>query len=113
MPAELKQIAEGTGAVLIASTGFHLQRFYPTQHWIHTIAQTRLEELFVHELTHSVQLEKKKVCWPKYMLHLCILKYKILFCIGIVHILTLLFLEVHFFPPTHIIRHFGYGMFSG
>lgn len=51
MPAELKQIAEDTGAVLIASTGFHLQRFYPTQHWIHTIAQTRLEELFVHELT--------------------------------------------------------------
>ena len=62
---------------------------------------------------HYVKLEKEKVCWQKYMLHLCIFKYKILFCIGIVQILTLLFLEVHFLAPTHIIRHFGYGMFSG
>ena len=51
MPAALKRVAENTGALLIASTGFHLQRFYPAQHWIHTIAQTRLEELFIHELT--------------------------------------------------------------
>lgn len=51
MPKELKQISEDTGAILIASTGFHLQRFYPTHHWIHTISETRLEGLFIHELT--------------------------------------------------------------
>ena len=51
MPEELKRISEDTGAILIASTGFHLRRFYPTQHWIHTISETRLEGLFVHELT--------------------------------------------------------------
>ncbi|MGO5023521.1 phosphotriesterase family protein [Lawsonibacter sp. LCP25S3_G6] len=51
MPEELKRISENTGAILIASTGFHLRRFYPTQHWIHTISETRLEGLFVHELT--------------------------------------------------------------
>lgn len=34
----------------------------------------------------------------------CTFKYKIFFGTRIVQILTLLFLEVHFFP-THIIRH--------
>lgn len=51
MPAQLAEIARTTGVNVIASTGFHLQRFYPARHWIHTISEGRLEEVFVHELT--------------------------------------------------------------
>ena len=51
MPEQLRQVARRTGVHLIASTGFHLRRFYPAEHWIHRISQSRLEELFAQELT--------------------------------------------------------------
>ena len=46
MPAELVRIAEETGVHIVASTGFHLQSFYPREHWLYTASETCLEDLF-------------------------------------------------------------------
>ena len=53
-----------------------------------------------------VQLEKKKICWflTEGKSICCTYVYsniRYFFCIKIVQILTLLFLEVHFSPNTH------------
>lgn len=54
MPAELARIAQEADVHIIASTGFYLLRFYPSEHWLHSQSESQLEELFCQELTQGM-----------------------------------------------------------
>lgn len=54
MPSALAAISQDTGVHIIASTGFHLQRFYPAGHWLHSISLGQLTDLFVSELSDGM-----------------------------------------------------------
>lgn len=54
MPSALAAISQDTGVHIIASTGFHLQRFYPTGHWLRSAPPGRLTELFISELLEGM-----------------------------------------------------------
>lgn len=51
MPVELAHISRASGVHIVASTGFHVRRFYPKEHWLFCLAESELEELFYTELT--------------------------------------------------------------
>ena len=51
MADELRKLSVKSGVHIIASTGFHKLCFYPDSHWIHSISETEMEEIFVQELT--------------------------------------------------------------
>ena len=51
MAEELRKLSVKSGVHIIASTGFHKLCFYPDSHWIHSISEAELEEVFVRELT--------------------------------------------------------------
>lgn len=46
----LAEASKRSGINIIASTGFHKLIFYPYDHWIHTIDQDKLTELFISEI---------------------------------------------------------------
>ena len=50
------ELARRSGIHIIASTGFHELRFYPTSHWLFSLEQTALESIFVRELTQGMFL---------------------------------------------------------
>lgn len=53
--AELQLKASvATGIKILASTGFHKMVFYPDDHWIHEMDETKLAELFMEELQHGM-----------------------------------------------------------
>ncbi|MCD8077756.1 MAG: phosphotriesterase [Lachnospiraceae bacterium] len=54
MPSELARIAVQTGVHIVASTGFHLRRFYAEEHWLFTLSERELEELFCRELCEGM-----------------------------------------------------------
>jgi len=54
MPAELAHISRQTGVHIVASTGFHVRRFYPVSHWLFEAPQEELENLFRFELTQGM-----------------------------------------------------------
>lgn len=51
MAMGLAQIAKETGVNLIASTGFHKMIFYPKNHWIFSIEEDELTQIYIDELT--------------------------------------------------------------
>lgn len=51
--AALKQIAETTGARIVASTGYHLPHFYPADHWLHRESEEQLLARFADELANG------------------------------------------------------------
>lgn len=54
MAGELFGISKASGVKIIASTGFHKLLFYPENHWIYTLSEEKLQELFVSELTRGM-----------------------------------------------------------
>lgn len=54
MPAELELLAQKTGVHIVASTGFHVARFYPSDHWLFRLREWELEDLFCLELTQAL-----------------------------------------------------------
>lgn len=50
MPAELAEVSHRSGVSVIASTGFHVRRFYPAGHWLFEMRESKLEELFCREI---------------------------------------------------------------
>ncbi len=50
----LAELMEETGVNIIASTGFHKMEFYQEGHWIKSMSEGRLTELFTSELTDGM-----------------------------------------------------------
>lgn len=50
----LRRISQESGIRIIASTGFHKLLFYPADHWIHSMSQDALTDLFTAELTEGM-----------------------------------------------------------
>ncbi len=50
----LAALMEETGVSIIASTGFHKLEFYPEEHWIRSMSENGLAELFTSELTDGM-----------------------------------------------------------
>jgi phosphotriesterase-related protein len=46
----LAEISMASGVHIIASTGFHLMRFYPAGHWIYSVGADELERIFISEI---------------------------------------------------------------
>ena len=61
----LHDISGQTGVTILASTGFHKMMFYPEDHWIHTISEEALADLFTEELTEGMYLDGDGVDRPK------------------------------------------------
>ncbi|MGN9914207.1 phosphotriesterase family protein [Phytohabitans sp. LJ34] len=51
----LVEIAERTGATVIATTGFHRDRFYAADHWIRAYSPERIADLMVAEHTDGME----------------------------------------------------------
>lgn len=58
----LVQIARDTGAHIIASTGFHKLEFYQKDHWIRSIGEKQLAQLFISELMEGMYLDLDEKC---------------------------------------------------
>ena len=54
MAAELAEASRRSGITVIASTGFHVRRFYPSEHWLFDMTETDLEKLFCREITDGM-----------------------------------------------------------
>ncbi len=50
----LAALMDTTGVNIIASTGFHKMAFYPEDHWIKSMSEDRLAELFTDELMRGM-----------------------------------------------------------
>ncbi|MDR3050192.1 MAG: phosphotriesterase [Oscillospiraceae bacterium] len=53
----LVSLSRASGVHVVASTGFHLPRHYPDNHWVHTLPQQALQALFTDELTRGMYLD--------------------------------------------------------
>ncbi len=49
-PEGLRYISERTGISIIATTGFHSEKFYDTQHWLYHYAAEQIARLFTEEI---------------------------------------------------------------
>lgn len=58
----LADISRLTGVNIIATTGYHIPKFYPEDHWIWTTDADELTDLFADELTRGMYLDG---CWTK------------------------------------------------
>jgi phosphotriesterase-related protein len=47
----LRRLAEGTGLQITATTGYHLQKYYPADHWLWSASEEEAAAHFVEELT--------------------------------------------------------------
>ena len=45
-----------TGVNIIASTGFHKLIFYPQSHWIHSMSEDQLSDLFIDEIMNGMYI---------------------------------------------------------
>ena len=50
----LRQLSLATKVKIVASTGFHLQKYYRRDHWLFTAELQKVKELFVRELTEGL-----------------------------------------------------------
>lgn len=50
----LAMLMNATGVNVIASTGFHKMAFYPENHWIKSMSEDQLTELFIAELSNGM-----------------------------------------------------------
>ncbi len=53
----LQDISRLSGVHIIATTGYHIPKFYRPDHWIWTSSEEELEELFVSEITEGMFME--------------------------------------------------------
>ncbi len=53
----LQDISRLSGVNIIATTGYHIPKFYPADHWIWTTSQEELEEIFTSEITDGMFME--------------------------------------------------------
>lgn len=52
----LVEVASRTGAVVIATTGFHKDRYYAADHWVHSYSVESIVELLVAEFTEGLEV---------------------------------------------------------
>lgn len=52
----LQDISRLSGVNIIATTGYHIPKFYPENHWIWTENEEALEEMFASEITEGMYL---------------------------------------------------------
>ncbi|WP_158564054.1 phosphotriesterase family protein [Jiangella anatolica] len=52
----LVEVAERSGAHVIATTGFHKDRYYAADHWVHTYSVEAIVELLVAEFTEGLEV---------------------------------------------------------
>lgn len=57
MARELEELSARSGVMIVSSTGFHKLCFYPQDHWIRTMDEDSLSELFIRELTEGMYLD--------------------------------------------------------
>lgn len=53
----LQDIARLSGVNIIATTGYHIPKFYPEGHWIFNIPEEELSEMFVREIEEGMFLD--------------------------------------------------------
>jgi predicted metal-dependent phosphotriesterase family hydrolase len=53
----LQDISRLSGVNIIATTGYHIPKFYPDNHWIWSSSKEELSEMFISELTQGMFLE--------------------------------------------------------
>lgn len=53
-PAWLAEISRRTGVHIVASTGLHLETYYPPRHWGERLDEAELSELFVREIEEGI-----------------------------------------------------------
>lgn len=51
----LYRLSKETGLFIIASTGFHLQRYYPNGHWLYQARTDYLTKYFIGEITRGLK----------------------------------------------------------
>lgn len=57
MSEGLKRLSSKTGIHIISSTGFHKLVFYPNDHWIASVKEDILTELFIHEIETGMYID--------------------------------------------------------
>ncbi len=65
----LQDIARLSGVNIIATTGYHIPKFYPEGHWIFNIPGEELSEMFVREIEEGMFLDGCYVK-PEYQTHI-------------------------------------------
>lgn len=56
MAEDLYNASVSSGINIIASTGFHKLVFYPEEHWIHTMDESELLQLYKSEIEHGMYI---------------------------------------------------------
>lgn len=60
----LMRLSRETGVFIITVTGFHLLKFYEKDHWIYTLAEADLVEIFLKELLEGCVDESQSGIFP-------------------------------------------------
>ena len=56
---QLRLLSDYSSVNVIASTGFHLQRYYPADYWLFNAGVDKAAELFIQELEYSLTESNK------------------------------------------------------
>lgn len=57
MAEALMNASSATGVKIIAATGFHKLMFYPPDHWIHSLHESKLAKLFISEFESGLFID--------------------------------------------------------
>ncbi len=57
---KLRSLSIETGVHIVASTGFHLKKYYPEDYWLFSAPSESVEHFFIKELTESMEESAKK-----------------------------------------------------
>ena len=61
----LRDLSRLTGTPIIATTGFHIPKFYPEDHWIWSTSSEKLADLFADEIENGMYQDGTWY-WPEY-----------------------------------------------
>lgn len=53
-PEGLRALSEETGVHIVSATGFHVERYYDTQHWLYQYSSEQIAELFRAEIEEGM-----------------------------------------------------------
>jgi phosphotriesterase-related protein len=53
-PEGLRELSERTGVFIVAVTGFHMEKYYDTQHWLYQYSAEQIAELFRLEIVEGM-----------------------------------------------------------
>jgi phosphotriesterase-related protein len=53
-PEGLRALSEQTGALIVAATGFHMERYYDTEHWLYHYSAEQIAELWRAEIEEGM-----------------------------------------------------------